>query len=145
MLYFAYGSNMDPVQMARRCPGSVSLGRARLLDHRLVFTWDSSMWGGGVGHVTAAPGEHVWGVLWDLDQRHLDALDAYEQVAHGIYRRTILTVEHHGELREAQIYLSNDDRVRRPSRRYVRALVRGARAHDFPVDYVKLLRTARRR
>lgn len=145
MLYFAYGSNMDPFQMERRCPGAVAIGRARLPGHRLTFTWDSARWRGGVGHVIASDGDDVWGVLWDLEQPHLDALDTYEQIAQGVYRRENVVVEHDGVIREALIYLSNDDRARRPSRRYVRALVRGARAHDIPNDYIRLLRGVRRR
>ncbi len=35
--YFAFGSNMDVAQMARRCPGAQAMGRATLTDHRLVF------------------------------------------------------------------------------------------------------------
>jgi hypothetical protein len=38
VLYFAYGSNLDEVQMRRRCPQAVLVGPARLLGHRLVFS-----------------------------------------------------------------------------------------------------------
>ena len=38
MFYFAYGSNMDPVQMEERCPGAVALGAAHLPGWRLTFT-----------------------------------------------------------------------------------------------------------
>ncbi|MBT6103168.1 MAG: gamma-glutamylcyclotransferase, partial [Verrucomicrobia bacterium] len=31
-IYFAYGSNMCPEQMARRCPGGQALGQAELRD-----------------------------------------------------------------------------------------------------------------
>lgn len=33
-LYFAYGSNLSPEQMARRCPDSIFLGKATLRGHR---------------------------------------------------------------------------------------------------------------
>lgn len=145
MLYFAYGSNMDPQQMARRCPGSRSLGKALLPGYRLTFTWDSVRWGGGVGHVVADPASEVWGVLWDLTQEHLDALDVYEQVADGVYIRGAVTVRHDEREREALIYLATDVRDRKPSRRYLRALVRGALAHDFPPAYVEGLRVVRDR
>ena len=35
-LYFAYGSNMNPARMAKRCPGAIALGGAVLLNHRLA-------------------------------------------------------------------------------------------------------------
>ena len=144
MLYFAYGSNMDPRQMARRCPGARSLGAARLAGHRLPFTWDSVRWGGGVGHCEPAAGDECWGVLWELTDEHVTSLDAYEQVADGVYRQAMVVVEHQGRIVEALIYLSNDDRWKRPSRRYVRALVRGARVHGIPAPYVRGIRRARR-
>lgn len=136
MLYFAYGSNMDPVQMAKRCPGAPVLGAARLPDHRLTFTYDSGAWGGGVGNVVPAPGEEVWGVLWDLDDEHVRTLDRYEGVAQDIYRRVQTAVIRDGEPVEAMIYLCRDAGYKRPSRRYVRALVRGALAHGVPQAYV---------
>ena len=36
-LYLAYGMNTNIDQMASRCPGSVSIGRVDIPDHRLVF------------------------------------------------------------------------------------------------------------
>ena len=143
MKYFAYGSNMDPVQMARRCPGSRSLGRARLADHRLAFTYDSVRWGGGVGTVLPVQGEETWGVLWDLDEDHVESLDRYEQIADDVYRRTEVIVQASDGPCEAMMYVATDRRHRRPSRRYVRALLRGARAHDFPAHYISALEQVR--
>jgi gamma-glutamylcyclotransferase (GGCT)/AIG2-like uncharacterized protein YtfP len=141
--YFAYGSNMDPRQMVRRCPGAVPLGKARLADHRLTFTYDSAMWGGGVGHVEHAPGAETWGVLWDLTDEHVAALDDYEGIDAGIYRRETVTVEHDGDAVEALIYVSNDGRFKRPSPKYIRALVHGARAHGIDEAYVATIESAR--
>ena len=36
-LYFAYGSNLDPTQMRRRCPTSAPAGPATLDGWRLAF------------------------------------------------------------------------------------------------------------
>ena len=139
-LYFAYGSNMDPAQMARRCAGAVPLGPALLRDHHLTFTWDSPTWLGGVGHVEPAPGEHVWGVLWDLTAEHIGSLDGYEQVADGVYSRVTRTVEHRGERVDAVVYVATASGFKRPSRRYMRALIRGAEHFGLPPDYVQRLR-----
>src|SRR5438045_2371926 len=78
LLYFAYGSNLEPVQMGERCPGHVVVGLASLADHRLVFPRTSKSWGGGVAGVAPAPGETVWGVAFELTAAHLESLDAYE-------------------------------------------------------------------
>ena len=137
MLYFAYGSNMDPGQMRRRCPGAVALGAAVLREHRLTFTFDSPRWGGGVGHVEHAPGDDVWGVLWDLAEPHLRSLDRYERVDKGVYERATVTVEFEGRECEVTTYRCTHAEYKRPSTRYVRSLLRGAAAYGLPDGYVR--------
>lgn len=139
--YFAYGSNMDPIEMAGRAPGARPLGAARLGDHRLTFTRDSPGWGGGVGHAEPAPGEEIWGVLWEITPADERALDDYEGVGAGAYRKVTAPVEHAGERVEALVYLANPRGSKPPSRRYVGALVRGAEAHGLPAAYVQRLRS----
>ncbi|MGZ4104360.1 MAG: gamma-glutamylcyclotransferase family protein [Actinomycetota bacterium] len=142
--YFAYGSNMDPLQMERRCPGARAIGPARLDDHRLAFVWDSPGWGGGVATVEPAIGEHVWGVLWDLTDEHVRALDEYEGVARGVYVKESTDVKCGDDKIRASIYLATDLRQKLPSARYVTALVRGAVAFALPEEYVERLRELRR-
>lgn len=127
---------MDLRQMARRCRGARSLGPARLPNHTLTFTWDSHIWEGGVGHVVAEPGHDVWGVLWDCTDDHITSLDGYERLSDGIYIRTQMPVEHDGAPTDALIYLACGDTYKAPSKRYVRTLVRGARANGLPADYI---------
>jgi cation transport regulator ChaC len=141
MRYFAYGSNMDHVQMAQRCPGSVALGPARLANHRLVFVWDSPGWGGGVGHVEPLPGDEVWGVLWEVTTEDEDSLDHYEGVVANVYAKATITVEHDGEPVQAMLYLAANRRLKAPSAHYMKALVRGATKHGLPEEYIAHLRS----
>ena len=141
MLYFAYGSNMDPVQMASRCPHATPLGPARLGGWRLTFTRDSPGWGGGVGHIELAPGDEVWGVLWDATETDIASLDEYEGVAAGGYVRDRVSVARvDGPMVEALVYIAVPRGYKAPSRRYVDGLVRGAEAHGLPASYVDRLR-----
>jgi hypothetical protein len=140
MLYFAYGSNMDPVQMAERTPGARALGAARLDGYRLTFTRDSPAWGGGVGHIEADPDSEVWGVLWDLTDVHVAALDGYEGIDIGAYVRDVVTVSFDGRDVEAQVYFAVPRGFKAPSKKYLSALVRGAEAHGCPDEYVDRLK-----
>jgi gamma-glutamylcyclotransferase (GGCT)/AIG2-like uncharacterized protein YtfP len=142
--YFAYGSNMDPKQMASRCPGAEALGRARLADHELTFVSDSPGWGGGVATVIPSSGAEVWGGLWELTDEHVEALDRYEGVAINAYVKDQIDVEAESGAVRALIYLATDERYKKPSGRYVDALVRGAKAFSLPADYVEQLRAALR-
>ena len=64
-LCFAYGSNLDPWQFRRRCPGAQVVGRARLPDHRLAFTRYSRNRRGGVADIVPEPHATVLGVVYD--------------------------------------------------------------------------------
>lgn len=61
-LYFAYGSNLNLDQMARRCPDAEPVGRVRLDGYRLAFRRT------GGGYLTILPdkGNHVDGLLWKV-------------------------------------------------------------------------------
>jgi gamma-glutamylcyclotransferase (GGCT)/AIG2-like uncharacterized protein YtfP len=142
-LYFAYGSNMDPKQMASRCPGAVAVGRARLPNYALAFVWDSPGWGGGVATVIPSSSREVWGVLWDLTEEHVDALDRYEGVAIGAYTQDHFEVENDQGPVNALIYLATDTREKQPSARYLDALIRGARAFSLPESHIQQLRDLR--
>lgn len=131
---------MDPEQMRERCPGSRALGAARLAGWRLTFTRDSSARGGGVPHIEPAGDDEVWGVLWDLAEAHLDALDVYEGVAAGAYVREKTTVSHDGKDLECFVYVAVPTGYKAPSKRFLEGIVRGAEAHGLPASYVDRLR-----
>jgi len=83
MLYFAYGSNLDPEQMQSRCPGYSVVGLGALRDYRLAFPLYSNHWQGGVSSIQLAHGGTVWGMLYDLTEEHLEGQRrvAYESLS----------------------------------------------------------------
>jgi len=151
MLYFAYGSNLDPLQIKTRCPGHQVVGLAVLPDHRLVFPRYSGDWGGGVASIALAHGEKVWGFVYELSDTDLAALDVYEgwRAAgdqHNHYDRETVTVElvrpDDGSLpRRLRVltYVARASNPTAPSRRYLETILGGARHHRLPEDYVERL------
>ena len=97
-LYFAYGANMERAAMARRCGAATPLGPAVLRGWRYVIA-------DGYGSVAPAPGAHVCGVLWRLTARDLAALNIFESLDSGLYRRATLTVETGGQRVRALVYV----------------------------------------
>src|SRR5260221_14375753 len=83
MFYFAYGSNLEPEQMSRRCPGHTVVGLGELRDHRLTFPLTSHDWGGGVASVAGAHGEGGWGGVYNLGAGQLAPLGGYEPFVGG--------------------------------------------------------------
>jgi hypothetical protein len=155
MLYFAFGSNLNPVQMAERCPGNKVVGLAVLRDHRLAFPLSSSTWGGGVAGVQVAHGSEVWGVVYDLSDEHVAALDRYEGFVgpgnqHNLYERERVWVDltradddSIPRRVRAEYYVPRVTNPSPPSRRYLDAILEGAKHHRLPDGYVATLaRTA---
>ena len=79
-LYFAYGSNLNPLQMQYRCPGSKALTVGCLNHYKLDFTRYSKTRNGGVADVVPAKDHSVWGLVWELSEPDLSSLDDFEGV-----------------------------------------------------------------
>jgi gamma-glutamylcyclotransferase (GGCT)/AIG2-like uncharacterized protein YtfP len=151
MHYFAYGSNLDPQQMSRRCPGATVVGLGELRDHRLTFPLTSHDWGGGVASIGVAHGESVWGAVYELTDEDLAALDRYEHYVgpgdqHNLYDRETASVQlvraddgSFPRRLRAWIYLARSANPSPPSRRYLDAVLAGARHHRLPDEYVTRL------
>jgi len=144
-LYFAYGSNLNPVQMAARCPGHLVLGRASLPGYSLRFRGYGRDWAGAVGTVEPAPGQVVHGVLFELTPEHYATLDEYEGydgpgAASNLYDRVgIEVVRADGSHVSALTYVIRPLAEGLPSRAYRDAIVAGLRHHGLPNDYVQAL------
>jgi gamma-glutamylcyclotransferase len=138
-IYFAYGSNIDAVEVGGR--HAQLLGVARLDDHRLAFTRRSVRTGTGVADVVPAPGESVWGALYELDGEQAAALDAKEGLGWAYVRATMRVRTLDGEHVDAFLYtvLEKEPEEVPPSEEYLGGLVRGARRRNLPDHYVRAL------
>jgi gamma-glutamylcyclotransferase (GGCT)/AIG2-like uncharacterized protein YtfP len=128
MLYFAYGMNTNRAEMAQRCPGALSLGHARLVDRIFRFATHAD--------VVKCRGSYVDGVLWTIDDFHLNALDRLEGYPY-YYNRRCLRVAHNDRIVMAETYYmqpGNLDSL--PSQGYFDMVVEGYNQHNIPLDQV---------
>ena len=132
-LYFAYGANMERAAMRARCPAAVALGPARLTGWRYVIA-------SGYGSVAPAAGAAVFGVLWRLTPRDLAALNIFESLDSGLYRRVALTVEQDGRATRALVYVGRQGGRPRPMPGYQERVVAAATAWQLPMRYIAALR-----
>ncbi len=145
ILFFAYGANMHPEQIAARCLGAKCLGPAHLADHRLAFFGTSLVWDGALETVVPSPGRAVWGVLYALSHLDADSLDAWQDARFngtGTYFHSPVTVtDASGAPREALLYKKDMlGAPRKPSMEYLRHIARGAELRGLPPQYVAALR-----
>lgn len=136
VVYFAYGSNMCTERLRSRICYARAVGRAKLLDKRMVCNKESED-GSGKANLIESPGDVVWGVLYEVDSSELDKLDRAEG---GYERVTMQVLTHLGDLLQAEVYRS--DRLSAdptPYHWYKERILRGARKHELPTAYLQYL------
>jgi gamma-glutamylcyclotransferase (GGCT)/AIG2-like uncharacterized protein YtfP len=145
MLYFAYGSNMDPGQMRRRCPSARFVAVAKLPDHRLAFTRYAKERACGTCDGVPEAGKDIWGVVFDVGEKDLEHLDACEDywpkrlLSESSYVREQREVWRGGDQNEpllVWLYFANrqaDPPL--PNAAYKRQMVEGARFWGLPEEY----------
>jgi gamma-glutamylcyclotransferase (GGCT)/AIG2-like uncharacterized protein YtfP len=126
-LYFAYGSNIDAAAMAKRCPRSVAIGPARLVRHRLATMREGWL------TVVRDPRAIVHGILWDLALSDVPALDRYEGVAQGLYRKALHSVATATGPKRALIYFGANAGPGVAASDYVEAIIAAARQWGLPL------------
>ncbi len=139
-LYAAYGSNMDPAQMAKRCPHSPQRGTGWLEGWRLTFGGEDIGWEGPLATVVEDVAERVFVVLYEIS--HLDerSLDRWDGVTLGYFRKTRVRVETLDGDAPAWLYVLNAYEGGLPSERYLGMLADAAEKAGAPADYVDDLR-----
>jgi len=132
-LYFAYGSNMDLAAMGLRCPGARPCGPAELSAYRFFIMRT------GYASVAADPTTSVFGLLWQISAHHIGALDLYEEVASGLYRKQMAPVRCGAAGRQALLYVgrSGASGVARPG--YMEAVLTAAATAALPIAYQRFL------
>ena len=138
MLYFAYGSNMSLKRLQHRVPSARVRGVAVLPEHRLVFHKrgrDGSAKCDVDTNGSCADG--VFGVLYHMDPQHKSLLDAVEGLGAG-YAQKVVTVRmaDGGGADAFTYYATQIDPLLKPYLWYKEHVLRGAREHRLPGDYV---------
>jgi len=114
--------------MTWRCPGAISFGASRLLDHEFRFSYHAD--------VVASPGNSVDGVLWLIDQDHLADLDALEGYP-SYYDRAVLPVEYQGNIVMAECYRMQPHNIENhPSQGYLNMILEGYREYSITEDQI---------
>ncbi|MBL0425418.1 gamma-glutamylcyclotransferase family protein [Ramlibacter alkalitolerans] len=142
--YFAYGSNMSDEQIAQRCPSHRFVCVAKLPGYRLAFTRRSAKRGCGVADVVATADEAVWGVVFEMSDADLAALDKHEGVhmnPPAYVRKNVQVVSTDGQLLDAITYevftkAANEDA---PNAEYLGLITAGARKWGLPQEYQQAL------
>lgn len=97
-LYFAYGMNTNPTEMALRCPGAIASGLAVLPGYQFEFK--------SFATIVPNPKKSVEGVLWTItksDEWALDMLEGYPE----FYNKKTVSVNHKDQPYIVMTYIMN--------------------------------------
>ena len=125
--YFAYGSNMNRYQMARRCPDATYLGRAVLKGHRFMINRR------GVATLKPHRLASTFGVLWQITPACERVLDQFEGVAQGNYeKRTVEVIGPDERPVKAVVYIDPIREIGLPRPGYLERVIKGACQAGIP-------------
>jgi cation transport regulator ChaC len=133
-LYFAYGSNMHRDVMATHAPTAKPVGVGALANHHFVIT------AGGYASVEPAHTQTVYGVLWRIGSRDRVRLDAWENIAGGLYRPKILPVQYAGRRHSVLTYIARQQPAGRAKAGYMELVIAAALEWRLPQAYIQHLR-----
>ena len=128
-IYFAYGSNLDPRQMALRCPGSQAKGAAVLKGWRFLINQR------GYATIMEDPTAEVHGQVWMLPPEDEAALDEYESVDEGNYQKAVLKVHQDGGEVNSMVYIDHRLKPGMPQPDYLQGILHGAAHFELPMNY----------
>ena len=143
LLYFAYGSNMLTERLTARVPSAVPVMTGKVVGRRLDFA-KRSMDGSGKADMPLQPGAVVQGVLFQMTQDDLRALDVFEGAGRGYEQQWVKVERMDGTTAEAISYVATD-RVpdKNPYDWYLALVIAGARQHGLSSDYLSQLYTTK--
>ncbi|WP_457548825.1 gamma-glutamylcyclotransferase family protein [Archaeoglobus sp.] len=134
MLLFAYGTLMDVEKAGRLLKKNVKTAKKAFLpNYRIAFNVSSS-YGTGNPNIEEG-GEGVWGVVYEVDERVLDLLDRVSPR----YKRIEVEVVVDGKSKKAWTYVGKIKSNVKPDKSCVERVIRGARTHGLPEEYIKML------
>ena len=139
ILYFAYGSNMSTRRLVARVPSARAISVAMLRGHRLAFHKIGKD-GSAKCDVasTGDPNDVVHGVVYAIPCSEKSTLDKIEGLGYGYAEKEVVVLSESGEAFEAvTYYATNIDASLKPADWYLEHVLRGAREHGLPAEYIR--------
>ena len=140
-LYFSYASNLSPLTMKGRHPGSLFCGLAKL------DGWKFNINSTGFANIMQSEGDHVYGALYFISAADEAAIDDMESVPDH-YQKQHLEVEkinkdgaERGQMVPALVYIDSirpdEGQIGKAYVVWIRKAIRDARPFGLPDEYVE--------
>ena len=132
MLYFAYGSNLNHIQMKDRCIGAKYIKKYTLNGYKLCFSHKTNLSIYGHANIIKNKKSKVYGALWNINKKDEKELDWYEGVDYNYYQKEYFTING----KKVLVYIQNIYYLKKPNSTYLHTIIEGYK--DCFLDIVKL-------
>ncbi|MBW3564678.1 MAG: gamma-glutamylcyclotransferase [Acidobacteria bacterium] len=119
--------------MRKRCP------EARFVSSATLTGWRFLINSNGWATIVPAPEDVVFGCLWILSEADEHRLDSYEDVAGGLYEKTIVFPGPKGD--RAMTYVATNRQPGSPNPDYLERIIGALENLDAPPEYVSSIVT----
>ena len=129
MMYFAYGSNMNPARMIARNMRFTRREFALLRDYRLLFNKKATDGNYSFANIEPAPGSIVEGVIYEFPEEDIIHLDIAESWPEQYIKSKVQVISEVGEPIEAVVYIAHPQRTAEgflPTAEYMHHLLAGS-------------------
>ena len=127
-IYVAYGSNMDLVQMAHRCPQAELLGQGMMKDWQLLFKGSQT---GAYATIERKSGREVPVLLWKISKADEHQLDIYEGCPSFYYKKIVGVQTESGPVRGMAYIMHEERNLGIPTMQYYNVLARAYENFGF--------------
>jgi hypothetical protein len=151
--YFAYGADMDSkeldLQHDRRRRPRLRFARsavATLPGHRLICDISSKNRRGGIFNVVPDASSNVYGMIYELhpgDTISVAALKEGENADYELSLQPVKTVKKGDQLAALVLHAKPAKKQIKPSGAYLDIVIKAARSHSLPAEWVQFLETLR--
>ncbi len=132
MLYFAYHAFLDPDHLGLVAPKAKFQFIAHLPETRMTFPDET-----GKPSVEPAPGNTVWGAVFEVSSAELKAIKAAEESEGRLPLKDWRAVDRSGHKFAVSVFAQKSNGTdHRPSTTYMEQVVRGARHWHLPTGWV---------
>lgn len=125
--------------MQKRCPNAEYIGVAKLKNWQFQYSLPAINNGSKTteGNIIPKNGSYVWGVVFDLDETDVAALDYFEYVPNDYLHKIVEVEMLDGGTDKAYAYIHRQfDIIGVPSQEYMNMVIRGAEEANIPEDYI---------
>ncbi len=135
MLYFAYGSNLNHIQMENRCNGVKYIRKYILKGYKLCFSHKTNHSVYGHANIVKYNKSTVQGALWSITKKHEQVLDGYEGVDYNYYQKEYFNLNG----KKVLVYIQKKYYLQKPNSIYLHTIIEGYK--NCSLDIKKLKKT----